>query len=281
LSEYLEIDIRLHSRQESGQELVLALLAVFGFDGFREEEGRIYAYIPAEKYSSEAFETFLAGHQLKDKIRTMKITSIPECNWNAVWEKSCSPVQISGNCMVRAPFHPPRKGIEYDLVISPKMSFGTAHHETTRLVLESILDRNWSGQKVLDFGCGTGVLAILADKMGAGSVIALDNDPLACSNASENIVLNNCGNTKVVQGELGSLDEYSFDAVFGNINRNILQREMKNLSVRLKNTGIAILSGFYENDLEKLSIAAGEYGLFPDSKLSLISWMVAVYRKGD
>jgi len=281
LSDYLEIDIRLHSRQESGQELVLALLAAFGFEGFKEEGGRIYAYIPAEKYSSEAFEAFLTGHKLKDEIRAMKMTSIPECNWNAVWEKTYSPVQISGNCMVRAPFHLPLKGIEYDLIISPKMSFGTAHHQTTRLMLESMLVRIWSGLKILDFGCGTGVLAILADKMGAGSVTALDNDPLACSNASENIALNNCGNIKVVQGELGSLDEYTFDAVLGNINRNILQREMKNLGVRLKNTGLAILSGFYESDLEKLSISASDYGLFLESKLSLDDWMVAVYRKGD
>ena len=281
MSDYLEIDIQLHSRQEPIQEHILAMLADFGFDGFREEQGRIYAYIPDETFSSEAFETFLSGHRLKYQIKTINIRSIPERNWNAVWEQNYSPVQITRNCMVRAPFHPPPKGIEYDLVISPRMSFGTAHHETTRLMLETILKGNWSGQKVLDFGCGTGVLAILTDTMGAGSVFALDIDPLACSNARENIALNNGGDVKVVQGEIGLLDEYSFDAVFGNINRNILLKEMQSIGMRLKNSGIAVLSGFYENDLEKLCMEASEHGLFLDSKLSLNSWMVAVYRKGD
>ena len=281
MAPYLEIDITLISRQEEEQEYVLALLADFGFDGFREEEGRIIGYMPAETFRSEAFESFLIRHGLKEKIKRFKTLTIPVRNWNSIWEKGYSPVQIGKKCVIRAPFHHPRKDIKHDLVISPKMSFGTAHHETTRMMLESILEREWSGQEVLDFGCGTGVLAILTEKMGARNILALDNDPWAYSNALENIALNNCRNISITQGEIGILEEHSFDAILGNINLNVLLKEMHNLSARLRKEGIAILSGFYEKDLQTLNESAGKNKLSLLENQSMNNWSVAVYRKGD
>jgi ribosomal protein L11 methyltransferase len=141
LAEYLELDLALICRQESEQEQVLALLADFGFEGFTEEEGRIMAYIEAGSYNPESFDSFLHRHGLGDKIKSVKTAIIPESNWNALWEQNYSPVEIKGKCRVRAPFHTPGADVKYDLLITPKMSFGTAHHETTRLMLESMLER--------------------------------------------------------------------------------------------------------------------------------------------
>ena len=161
------------------------------------------------------------------------------------------------------------------------MSFGTAHHETTRLMLEEILGRKWDRKKLLDLGCGTGILAILTAKMGADEVIAMDNDLLACQNARENIDLNNCRNIRVEAGELDTLLESEFKAILANINLNVLLQEMKNMSSRLLNDGIAIMSGFYKKDLHKVNGAAQERDMVLIGHRSLNRWTVAVYRKGD
>jgi ribosomal protein L11 methyltransferase len=279
LTEYLEINLELVSRQESEQEIVLALLADFGFEGFREEEGRIFAYIETDIFRSVDFESFLDRYG--DKINSYNTKQIPNRNWNEEWEKSYSPVEILDNCLVRAPFHNPREGIEYDLVISPKMSFGTAHHETTQLMLEEILQRSWGKKKLLDLGCGTGVLAILADHMGANEVFALDNDQGACQNALENIKLNNCRNIKVSCGELESLKDSGFSAILANINLNVLLREMENISSILLNDGIAIISGFYKKELHQISATAQSNSMELIGHRTLNRWTVAVYRKGD
>ncbi len=281
MAEYLELDIELDGRREFEPDLVMALLADFGFEGFREEEGRILAYIRTGAYDPDSFEFFLDRNELRELIRSVTITAIPETNWNALWEKDYSPVEISGKCMVRAPIHPPRADMAYDLVIFPEMSFGTAHHETTRLMIESILEREWTGRKVLDFGSGTAVLAILAEKMGATDVVALDNNPWAFRNSLENLELNGCRHIRTLQGELVSLDEYAFHAILGNINLNVLIAEMGNLSARLVSGGIAILSGFFRDDLETLNRTATQHGLTLTGESYLNRWTVAVYIKGD
>ncbi|MFC2098389.1 50S ribosomal protein L11 methyltransferase [Bacteroidota bacterium] len=279
MTEYLEINFELLSQQESDQEIVLALLADLGFEGFIQEEGRILAYIGADVFSSGELESLLAG--VTEKIKSYQVNHIPGQNWNETWEKAYSPVIISGKCMVRAPFHPPQGDMEYDLIISPKMSFGTAHHETTRQMLEFMLNSDWSGQKLLDLGCGTGILAVLAEKMGARNIIAMDNDPLACRNARENLEMNKCRNIQVIPGELNSLEEFEFHSILGNINLNVLLKEMRNLSLRLMNNGIAVLSGFYKNDLKDLDVVARKNGLSLIMDQSLNRWTVAVFRKGD
>jgi len=280
LTEYIEVDIELISSRETEQETVLALLAAFGFYGFREEEGRIIAYILSNQFSTNDFDSFLVEYGLKDKIKSINSLNIQEQNWNQLWEENYSPVIISGKCFIRAPFHLPPKGMEYDLVISPKMSFGTAHHETTRMMLERILKGEWERERVLDYGCGTGVLAILAEKMGGRQILALDNDHWAWENARENISLNNCIGIKPVKGELGLLEEDLFNTIFANINLNILLQEMHNIGKCLENNGIAILSGFYQNDMETLNKSASGEGLTLITKQTLNSWMVGVYRKG-
>ncbi len=280
LNEYTEIDIELISSRETEQETVLALLAAFGFHGFREESNRIFAYIATRDFSSEDFEGYLKQYRLNEKIKSFRSKIIPEQNWNEIWEKDYSPVQISDKCLIRAPFHLPPKGEGYDIIISPKMSFGTAHHETTRLMLKSILSVKWEKARVLDLGCGTGILAILAEKMGAGKVIAMDNDSWAWKNATENISLNNCRNIKAVHGLLETLEEELFDSIFANINLNILLQEMPNICNCLTDKGTVIFSGFYLDDLEILDQSASQEGLTLITKETLNSWTVGVYRKG-
>jgi ribosomal protein L11 methyltransferase len=283
LSEYLEIDIRLPLKEnrESFQEQVLAMLADSGFDGFREEDGRILAYLPSGSFSDEDFRDLLSMNGLDGLLGSYTVNSLPERNWNEEWEKNYPPVQVSGNCLVRAPFHAVPGDIEFDLLISPGMTFGTAHHETTRLMMEVMLETEWDGMKVLDMGCGTGVLAILAEKMGATEVLAIDNDKRACLNAEENAELNGCRNIRIRHGDPVSLGEFAFDAVLANINLNVLLGEMENLSTCLSLNGLALLSGFYRHDLEKLDAEAKKHGLFISSERTLNQWTVAVYRKAD
>lgn len=274
-----EINILLSGQQEAEGEIMIALLADFGFEGFREEDGRIYAYIQPEKFNQTAFEAYLSP--FAEYMKSYRISSIDSRNWNEEWEKSYSPVEISGNCCVRAPFHPSPGKIDYDILISPRMSFGTAHHETTRLMMETMLDREWKGKTVLDLGCGTGILAILAEKMGAEKVLAVDNDPLACQNALGNVELNNCRSITVEEGECASVSRSGFEAVLGNINLNVLLQDMHCIAKRISAGGVAILSGYYEDDLQQLDARAGECGLSTIAVYSLNLWTVAVYRKAE
>jgi ribosomal protein L11 methyltransferase len=161
------------------------------------------------------------------------------------------------------------------------MSFGTAHHETTRLVMEFMMKGDWKREKVMDFGCGTGILAILARKMGAVRIIALDNDPRARENARENLELNNCFGIEIYPGEISTVTENSFDTIFANINLNVLLREMTEISRHLKTGGITVLSGFYRKDLDALNKSATGEGLSLITKETLNNWTVGVYRKAD
>jgi ribosomal protein L11 methyltransferase len=188
-------------------------------------------------------------------------------------------VGISSGCVVRAPFHPAPAGVEYDIVISPKMSFGTAHHDTTRGMLQMMLSLDLHGKDVLDLGCGTGILAILAEKMGAKTIYALDTDPWAYRNALENMALNACCRTKVLQKELSFITNRRFDVLLANINLNSLLGLMHQFPGRLRPRGTLMLSGFFSKDLQRIDHAAGRNGLEFVVKQVMNNWTVALYRK--
>jgi ribosomal protein L11 methyltransferase len=201
---------------------------------------------------------------------------IGEKNWNEEWEKNYEPVLIAGRCHIRAPFHEKMEGIDYEIEIEPKMSFGTAHHETTQMMIELMLEKNFENLKVLDMGCGTGVLAILASKMGATEVLAIDNDEWAYKNAVENVQKNNLSNITILQGDDQLLVKEQFDIIIANINRNILLQQFDAYINCLQPGGFIFLSGFYEADVTPLLQRAQSGNLNLIEKIRKNSWVAMI-----
>ncbi len=242
---YLEFDFETNSVQQSEQ--LIALLNEQGFDGFEEEEEcNLKAYIPEEKFNDEGFNNVL---RLFSEIIYTK-TIVEQINWNQKWENDFKPVIIDNYVAIRAGFHQPIRGVEHEIIITPKMSFGTGHHATTHLMIQQMQGINFAGKSVLDFGTGTGVLAILAEKSGASSVLAIDYDEWSVTNTVENIEQNNCSKIEVV-----NLDEIpihiKFDIILANINLNVILNNLAAI-VNASNSGCQILmSGFLkENEAE-------------------------------
>jgi ribosomal protein L11 methyltransferase len=258
-------------------EFLIARLAEIGFESFSEDEKIINAYIPAANFTKDVEEQ-LSKPELKELLSSYHAKLIADQNWNAVWESEYEPVNIAENCRVRAPFHEKRGDIEFDIVIEPKMSFGTAHHETTRLMMKFLLELDLAGKSVLDMGSGTGVLAILACMKGAGLVTAIDNDSWAYNNAVENVGNNKPGEIQVLLGDSVLLNDRHFDVILANINRNILLNDIPVYAKCLLAEGFLVLSGFYEDDLPSITFKASECGLsFISSKIDN-RWTAACYR---
>jgi ribosomal protein L11 methyltransferase len=256
--DYIEVTIR--NTADLDPEIIVARLAELGFESFAEPEGALQGYIREDVYEVPAVRALL--EQLKEEhgIR-YDIQKIPAQNWNALWESAYDPVIVAGKCRVRAPFHDPDPGMQYDIVIEPKMSFGTAHHETTSLMLELLMEEELEGKRVLDMGCGTGVLAILAYKMKAAQVVAIDNDDWAFANAPENVAANNASEVTVIQGDASAIPPPAYDLVVANINRNVLLNDIPVYAGFLEHPGVLLLSGFYEEDLAMIRGAAEQAGL--------------------
>ena len=243
---YIEFNFTITPR-EPGCEIVAAHLAEIGFESFVETETGLLAYISPANYSKIALEKLAIMKSKKFNI-SYNHRNLIDINWNEEWERNYPSVVIAGKCCVRAPFHPYDKNYIYDIIIEPKMSFGTAHHETTALMIEQILKFGLKKRSVLDVGCGTGVLAILAAKMKARPVTAIDNDEWAYTNSIENIEKNKVGFVKVLSGGI-DMAEDTYDFIFANINRNILMNNIPQYAERLNKPGILLMSGFYEDDL--------------------------------
>ena len=256
-------------------EIMIAELAGLGFESFSEDEKHLRAYIPEKQYSDALLKesNYLANH-----MEVLAVNSIKEQNWNAEWESNYEPVVI-GKCGIRAPFHPENKQLAYDIVIQPKMSFGTAHHETTALIIEMLLEEDVQGKKVLDMGCGTGVLAILASLKGAESVTAIDNDEWAYTNALENCTLNKVENVRVLMGDERLLGKERFDVILANINKNVLLGAIPAYTGVLKDGGRIIFSGFYESDLEDIKNMAVANGLSYKFHHKKNNWVAATFIK--
>lgn len=256
--DYIEFTAKI-SPLEMGRDILTAELANVGFESFVDTEEGIQAYIQKAEFKIDAIERM---NILKNDDFIIKyfIKTIKEQNWNAEWEKNFEPINVIDKCYIRAPFHKPIPSIQYDIVIEPKMSFGTGHHETTYLMVKRALDIDFSGKKVLDMGCGTGILAILAKLKNAKHVIAIDIDDWAYNNAIENINYNEI-KAEVKLGGAEDIEGNDFDLIFANINRNILLKDMNAYCAALKKGGSILLSGFFKSDVDILLLETKKYGL--------------------
>jgi len=239
------------------QELLIALLEDSGFDGFEQRADALLAAGPVGGIDETSVRTVSA----EQNVEASREVVAPK-NWNAAWEAEYEPVVVPGWCTVRAAFHPPSTDTAHDIVITPKMSFGTGHHATTWLMLDALHDFKLGGKHVLDFGTGTGVLAILAAKLEAASVLAIDNDPWSVENAHENIALNSVTDrVSVVAGTLEAATGATFDLILANINRHVLLATMPNLAAILQPGGTLLMSGLLESDEPVMRQAAERAGL--------------------
>jgi ribosomal protein L11 methyltransferase len=268
------IGLRIRDLSEEAGAVLIFKLSEEGFESFEERENELWAYIPEPFYFPEEVQ-----HILDQCGVEADITRFPEQNWNREWEKNFDPVEISGICRVRAPFHEPGQGWKYEIIIEPKMSFGTAHHETTALMIELMLETDFAGKKVLDMGCGTGILAILADKMGAEKIIAVDNDEWAFNNAMENVRKNNAGKTSVISGELKDIGKDGFDIILANITRNIILGQLHEYSHLMNEHGLLLVSGFYETDFELIRDEALIHGFRLTDFRIKNNWIAAKFGK--
>jgi ribosomal protein L11 methyltransferase len=255
MNDYLEFTITCKNELK---EILTAELGYLPYEGFIEQEDGITVYIPEELYDAEPWQEVLDKYEIKaSEIATKKI---PQQNWNAQWEASFQPIQIDDKIIVRAPFHEPPQPFVYDLLIQPKMSFGTGHHETTRLMMKNMLGMTFNNQTVFDFGCGTGILAVLAEKMGAKSIYAIDIDEWAFDNVGENVTLNQCKHIQYERGDLSLAAHQTFDIVLANINKNVLMASFKSLTTITKPGGHVLISGFYTHDVDDLLEEATQHG---------------------
>ncbi len=258
-------------------ELLMAMLADAGFESFTENEnGTLSAFIQAPMYTPQ-LSSRLGSEEFIEFLDSFKIERIADQNWNAVWESNFDPVLIDGRCQVRAPFHDPVAGVEFDIVIMPKMSFGTAHHETTKLMIQYMLSLQLDGKSLLDMGSGTAVLAILARMKGASPVTAIDNDEWAFNNALENVQSNNFPDIEVLLGDSSLLTGRKYDIVFANINRNILLSDIPAYSKSMNNRGKLFVSGFYSEDLPMIEAKALKVGLSIMSNRMENNWTAACF----
>jgi len=258
-------------------EILISVLADAGFESFTEnEDGTLSAFIQEPLYTHQLASRLNSG-EFAEYLDSFLIRNIADENWNAVWESQYEPVLIDDRCMVRAPFHPKNDDVEFDIVIMPKMSFGTAHHETTKLMIRFLMETEVKGKSLLDMGSGTAVLAILARMRGALPVSAYDNDEWAYNNALENVKSNNFDDIEVLLGDSSLLPGKKFDIILANINRNILLNDIPVYHASLNNDGLLIMSGFYSEDLPLIEAKAGESGLRLVSKQIENNWTAACF----
>ena len=273
---YLEIRFS-PVKSEEQQYLLTAELLEMGFESFVEEENCLMAYIPANIYKAEMMKELKVLRDHPDIEFVVK--PMEDRNWNKEWESNYRPVTIAGKCHVRAPFHPPAADLPYEIIIEPKMAFGTAHHETTQLMAGWLMELNVAGKDVLDMGCGTGILAILANKMGAADVIGIDNDEWAWRNGMENFRINGVDAGNVYLGDASLINKNSFDLVLANINRNVLIQDMKVYADGLRANGKLLLSGFYGKDIDAIKASASGSGLYYSGSRRLNDWAAVLFYK--
>lgn len=259
--------------KEPGAEILLAQLGDTPFESFEETETGLSAYVQKQFWAEDILEGIPILQS--DAFRVgYTVQNIEQVNWNEIWETNFEPIDVNGKCHIRAPFHPATDA-EFEIVIEPKMSFGTGHHETTYLMITLLLEEDLKGKTVLDMGSGTAVLAILAEKKGAVSLDAIDIDSWCYENGIENVQRNNCHQIQVLQGDASLLGAKKYDVAIANINRNILLQDIPKYAQNLNGGGKLFLSGFYQSDLKDIEAVCNQNGLFLHKSLEKNNWIGA------
>ena len=273
---YIEYDFTV-SPTEMGAEILMAELAEVGFDSFVDTPTGIKAYIPKDSWNEHILQDIYLLSNPEFTI-SYQITEIEQVNWNEEWEKNFSPIVVEDLCTVRANFHPV-PNTRYDIVITPKMSFGTGHHETTYMMLQQLLPLSLEGAKVLDMGCGTGILAIMAALRGAHDITAIDIDPWCVENATENVQQNDCSFITIKEGDVSLIAGEQYNLILANINRNILLSDIPAYTQALLPQGLLLVSGFYEEDLPAIKEKCQEVGLTYLSHIERNRWVSAKFQR--
>lgn len=275
--DYLKITVTISPMEEWVRDVLAARLAEIGFESFVETETGTEAFIPVDKFNESDFEEIIGEYSSDYGLSVVK-ELIKSQNWNEVWEKNYfQPLVIAGECLVRAPFHKDYPGCRFEIVIEPNMAFGTGNHETTSMMLEAILQQDLEGKMVLDMGCGTGILGILASKKGAATVTAIDIDEWPVKGTVENAALNNVSNLKAYKGDASLLGQEKYDLILANIHKNVLMQDLPTYTKCLNMGGRLYMSGFYIEDLPDITSRAESCGLTADGHLEKNRWVVAAY----
>jgi len=276
---YTEVKFFSTDIQEWQKDLLIDELGAVGYDTFEDHENGFSAFIPSANVDIQALETVLLsqvdGYQLDYKVE-----DIEEQNWNVLWESNFNPIVVNDRVYVRATFHEHQPNYDYEVVIDPKMSFGTGHHQTTSMMLSYILENDFEGKRVLDMGCGTGILAILASKRGADAVVAIDFDSICVDSVVENKELNKVDNIEARLGSKEVIGSQSFDVILANINRNILLDQLETYSEVLVSGGALYFSGFYyEQDLDIIKQECERLNIIYSENKVLDNWCAAKFVK--
>lgn len=273
--DYIEIQFVLKERVPI-IDVFIQEIADLGFDAFQENLNILSSYIPSINYNEKKLQELLENYSAF--IISFKAINHPYKNWNKKWESSFEPILINENCQVRASFHQPSNK-KYDIIINPEMSFGTGHHETTRLMAKDIFKHDLKNKTILDFGSGTAILSILSEKLGAKEVYAIEIDKNAIKNAIKNLATNNCKVIKIIDGDGDSIPNKKYDYLLVNINRNTLTKEFTNFLKVMKKNSMVLFSGFFESDIDYLKDLSIKSGLKILYSVLENQWALLVMKK--
>lgn len=255
---YIRVVVRCDSHLA---EILIAEMGEAGFDTFMETKDGFEAYVEEDRFDESILKEIIDQYKQQSDI-TYAVDKIAKKNWNEEWEKNYEPILVENKCLIRAHFHKPEKQYPFEIIITPKMSFGTGHHQTTYLMIQNQMSIDQQDKRVMDAGCGTAILSIMASKLGAKEIEAFDIDEWSVINGTENIDVNQCKNIHIQQGKLSELKfNMPFDIILANINKNILLQEMPLYTQHLTPGGKLLISGFYESDIDELIGRASAFGL--------------------
>ena len=280
---YIEVTFALSPWSETAQDVLTALAGDIGFESFVEEENKLKAYIQEKLYDKEAIHCIIDEFPFPDVTITYTAQEQEDKDWNEEWEKNFfQPIVIGNRCVIHSTFHKDIPPMEYDILINPQMSFGTGHHETTNLIVSRLLETELEGKSVLDMGCGTSILAILAAKRGASLITAIDIDDWCVSNSADNIRLNHidCINVRLGDANVLRTERPTFDLIIANINRNILTTDMDAYAACMKPGSRIFLSGFYVDDIPVMKESLTKNGLTFIEHHENNRWAMVVAEKG-